>query len=37
MKVTYSENDKKWMATMDATKDQHKGAPEFKYEGRWKR
>ncbi len=37
VKVTYSENDKKWMATMDATKDQLKGAPEFKYEGRWKR
>ncbi|MEP9376308.1 PRC-barrel domain-containing protein [Aquabacter sp. CN5-332] len=37
MKVVYSENDKKWSATMNATKDQLKAAPEFKYEGRWKR
>ncbi|TPN37123.1 PRC-barrel domain containing protein [Mesorhizobium sp. B2-3-3] len=35
VKVNYSENDKKWTATMDATKDQLKAAPEFKYEGRW--
>ncbi|MGJ4859753.1 PRC-barrel domain-containing protein [Labrys sp. KB_33_2] len=33
--VNYSEADKKWSATMDATKDQLKAAPEFKYEGRW--
>jgi PRC-barrel domain len=37
VKITYDENDKKWTATMDATKDQLKAAPEFKYEGRWKR
>lgn len=37
VKVAYNENDKKWTAMMDATKDQLKGAPEFKYEGRWKR
>lgn len=37
LKVTYNENDKKWLATMDATKDQLKAAPQFKYEGRWKR
>ncbi len=37
VKVAYNENDKKWTATMDATKDQLKGAPEFKYDGRWKR
>lgn len=35
VKVAYSENDKKWSATMDTTKDALKAAPEFKYEGRW--
>ena len=35
--VTYDDNDKKWHAVMNATKDQLKTAPEFKYEGRWKR
>lgn len=35
VKVVYSENDKKWSATMDTTKDALKAAPEFKYEGRW--
>jgi sporulation protein YlmC with PRC-barrel domain len=33
--VTYSESDKKWHAAMDATADQLKAAPEFKYNGRW--
>jgi len=37
VKVNYSETDKKWTAMMNATKDQLKGAPEFKYEGRWDR
>lgn len=37
VKVSYSENDNKWHAVMNATKDQLKTAPEFKYEGRWKR
>ena len=37
VKVSYTENDKKWHAVMNATKDQLKTAPEFKYEGRWKR
>jgi len=37
VKVVYSENDKKWSATMDTTKEALKAAPEFKYEGRWKR
>jgi hypothetical protein len=37
VKVTYDDNDKKWHAVMNATKDQLKTAPEFKYEGRWKR
>lgn len=35
--VSYVENDKKWYAKMNASKDQLKAAPEFKYEGRWKR
>jgi sporulation protein YlmC with PRC-barrel domain len=34
--VAYNANDNKWMATMNATKDQLKGAPEFKFEGKWK-
>jgi PRC-barrel domain len=33
--VTYSESDKKWHAAMNATADQLKAAPEFKYSGRW--
>ena len=33
----FVENDKKWHAVMNATKDQLKAAPEFKYDGRWKR
>lgn len=37
VKVAYNETDKRWTAMMDATKDQLKAAPEFKYEGRWKR
>ncbi|WP_210485977.1 PRC-barrel domain-containing protein [Microvirga antarctica] len=37
VKVTYVENDKKWHAVMNATKDQLKAAPEFKYDGKWKR
>ena len=35
VKVTYSDSDKKWHATMNATSDQLKAAPEFKYTGRW--
>ncbi|WP_315918314.1 PRC-barrel domain-containing protein [Mesorhizobium sp. SP-1A] len=35
VKINYSESDKKWSATMAATKDELKAAPEFKYEGRW--
>ena len=33
--VTYDSKDKVWRATMNATKDQLKAAPEFKYEGEW--
>jgi hypothetical protein len=35
IKVSYNNSDNKWHATMDATADQLKGAPEFKYTGRW--
>ena len=35
VKVSYNDNDKKWHATMDASADQLKSAPEFKYTGRW--
>ncbi|MBN9047276.1 MAG: PRC-barrel domain-containing protein [Rhizobiales bacterium] len=35
--VAYSEADKKWSAKMDATKDEIEKAPEFKYDGRWKK
>ena len=37
VQISYVENDRKWHAVMNITKDQLKGAPEFKYEGRWKR
>ncbi len=33
--IKYDTADKKWHANMDATKDQLKAAPEFKYEGEW--
>jgi hypothetical protein len=35
VKVTYNDSDKKWHASMNATSDQLKKAPEFKYTGRW--
>jgi sporulation protein YlmC with PRC-barrel domain len=35
VKVTYDAGNKVWRATMNATKDQLKSAPEFKYEGQW--
>jgi sporulation protein YlmC with PRC-barrel domain len=35
VKVSYNDNDKKWRASMNATADQLKAAPEFKYTGRW--
>ncbi len=33
--VTYDTANKKWHASMNASKDQLKAAPEFKYEGIW--
>jgi sporulation protein YlmC with PRC-barrel domain len=35
VKVTYNDSDKKWHASMNASADQLKAAPEFKYTGRW--
>ncbi len=35
VKVSYNESDKKWHATMNATADQLKAAPQFKYAGRF--
>lgn len=33
--ITWNETDKKWNARINATKDQLKAAPQFKYEGRF--
>ncbi|GEP09028.1 PRC-barrel domain-containing protein [Methylobacterium gnaphalii] len=35
--LTYDEGGKKWKASVNATKDQLKVAPQFKYEGKYKR
>jgi sporulation protein YlmC with PRC-barrel domain len=35
VKVKYDMADKKWHANMNATKDELKAAPEFKYGGEW--
>jgi sporulation protein YlmC with PRC-barrel domain len=35
VKVKYDAADKKWHANMNATKDELKAAPEFKYQGQW--
>jgi sporulation protein YlmC with PRC-barrel domain len=35
--IRYVEGDHKWQATMNARLDQLKSAPEFRYEGKWKR
>src|SRR5271165_349700 len=35
VKVSYDTSNKVWRATMNASKDQLKAAPEFKYEGQW--
>lgn len=37
VKITYLENEKKWTAVMNATKEELEKAPEFKYEGRFER
>jgi hypothetical protein len=35
--LAYNEADKKWKATINATKDELKAAPQFKYDGKFKR
>jgi hypothetical protein len=35
--IRYVEGDHKWRATMNTTREQLKSAPEFRYEGKWKR
>ena len=37
VRITFDEPNNKWRAAMDVTKDQLKNAPEFKYEGKFKR
>jgi len=34
--IGYNAGDKKWTAKMNATADQLKAAPAFKYEGKWR-
>ena len=35
--IRYMEAEDKWQATINASLDQMKAAPEFRYEGKWKR
>jgi sporulation protein YlmC with PRC-barrel domain len=35
--IRYKEDENRWQATMNANRDQLKSAPEFRYEGKWKR
>jgi uncharacterized protein YrrD len=35
VKIKYDMSDKKWHANMNASKDELKAAPEFKYDGQW--
>ena len=35
VKVSYNDSEKKWHASMNATTDELKAAPEFKYSSRW--
>jgi sporulation protein YlmC with PRC-barrel domain len=35
--INYTEGENKWRATMNAKLDQLKSAPEFRYEGKWRR
>jgi hypothetical protein len=37
VRITFDEQNSKWRASMDASKDQVQNAPEFKYEGKFKR
>ena len=35
--IRYTEGENKWRATLNAKIDQLKSAPEFRYQGKWKR
>ena len=35
--LAYNDADKKWRATINVTKDQLKAAPQFAYDGKFKR
>ena len=35
--IKYTESENAWKATLNAKVDQLKAAPEFRYEGKWKR
>ena len=35
--INYTEGERRWKATLNAKIDQLKVAPEFRYEGKWKR
>ncbi len=35
--LNYTEGENRWMATMNAKLDELRTAPEFRYEGKWKR
>ena len=35
--IKYTEGENQWRATLNAKIDQLKSAPEFRYEGKWKR
>jgi hypothetical protein len=37
LSIEYVESENKWKATVNANMDQMRGAPEFRYEGKWKR
>jgi PRC-barrel domain len=37
LSIEYAESEKKWKATVNAKIDQMQAAPEFRYEGKWKR
>ncbi len=35
--IRYTEGENRWQATMNADVDQLRSAPEFRYEGKWRR
>jgi hypothetical protein len=35
--IRFTDSEKTWKATLNATIDQLRAAPEFRYEGKWKR